>query len=200
MKHNRTKWLALGLALVMIVATGCETVGKGAGLGAAIGAGAGAIIGHQSGHAGEGAAIGALLGAAAGAIASDIRARKAKTAQETAEAYNYQPTQGLKLVFENTMANPVSVKPGDITEVSIQYALMGTGGSIPVKETRVLKQNGQVIAQLESQEITREDGTWISTARITVTSNLKPGECQVVQTVSTGQHTISGTATFIVTQ
>ena len=68
MKRKLFAVSTLGLALVIIVAAGCQTVPRGAGLGGALGAGTGAIIGHQSGRAIEGAVIGGVVGAAAGAI------------------------------------------------------------------------------------------------------------------------------------
>jgi uncharacterized protein YcfJ len=63
----------LPLAVVGLLAVGCQTTPtqQGALTGGALGAGAGAIIGHQSGNQGEGALIGAAAGALMGALIGD---------------------------------------------------------------------------------------------------------------------------------
>ncbi|MEA3364956.1 MAG: hypothetical protein U9Q79_04880 [Candidatus Hydrogenedentes bacterium] len=190
---------ALALAVVVILAMGCQTVPRGAGLGGALGAGTGAIIGAQSGHAGEGAAIGAVVGAATGAIASDIRARRTKTAQETAQTYDYQPSQGEVLKLESVSVLPSQVKRGDMVEASIQYALLGTGQEgVAVRESRTLMQGGQVVAEIGTKSFTRQDGTWVSVAQFKALDNLELGEVSVQQVIETNQSRISGTAKFTV--
>ena len=192
---------ALALTVVMIVATGCQTVPRGAALGGALGAGTGAIIGNQSGHAGEGALIGGLVGAAAGAVASDIRARRTKTAQETAQTYDYQPAQGEVLKLESVSVLPTQVKRGQMVEASIQYALLGTGaGGVAVRESRTLMQGGQVVAEIGTKNFTRDDGTWVSVAQFKVLDSLELGDVSVVQVIETGQSRISGTAKFTVVE
>jgi hypothetical protein len=199
MKHKTTAVGALGLAVVMILAAGCETVPRGAALGGALGAGTGAVIGHQSGHAGEGALIGGLVGAAAGAVASDIRARRTKSAQQTAQTYDYQPSQGEVLKLESVSVLPSQVKRGNMVEASIQYALLGTGsGGAAVRESRTLMQGGQVVAEIGTKNFTRDDGTWVSTAQFKVLDSLELGEVSMVQVIETGQSRISGTAKFTI--
>lgn len=188
-----------GLAFVMVLAMGCQTVPRGAGLGGVLGAGTGAIIGAQSGHAGEGAAIGAVVGAATGAIASDIRARRTKSAQETAQTYEYEPAQGEVLKLESVSVLPSQVKRGDMIEASIQYALLGTGESgVGVRESRTLMQGGQVVAEIGTKSFTRQDGTWVSVAQFKALDHLELGEVSVLQVIETNQSRISGTAKFTV--
>lgn len=199
MKMKTFAVAALALAVVVILAMGCQTVPRGAGLGGALGAGTGAIIGAQSGHAGEGAAIGAVVGAATGAIASDIRARRTKTAQETAQTYDYQPSQGEVLKLESVSVLPSQVKRGDMVEASIQYALLGTGQEgVAVRESRTLMQGGQVVAEIGTKSFTRQDGTWVSVAQFKALDNLELGEVSVQQVIETNQSRISGTAKFTV--
>lgn len=63
------RWLSL--ILILILASGCTTVQRGAATGAVVGGGLGAIVGHQSGKTAEGAAIGAGAGAVAGAVIAE---------------------------------------------------------------------------------------------------------------------------------
>lgn len=66
----------VGLAIITLALSGCESMGtaaqsktnQGAILGGLLGAGTGAIIGNQTGHAGAGTAIGAGLGALGGGL------------------------------------------------------------------------------------------------------------------------------------
>ena len=192
---------AVGLsvaAALSISLVGCETYGQGAGLGAAIGAGAGAIIGHQSGNALEGAAIGAALGGLAGVVAHDIKARKQREAQETATAYNYQPTQGELLRYEGAEVLPSSVRRGEMIQGRVTYALLGTGAGVQVRESRVLMQGDRQIAELSNQNFTRTDGTWASTQDFRLPSNLSPGVYVLDTRVQTNQSSISGRANFVV--
>ena len=182
--------LVFGIVVLVsagLVAMGCETMGESAGLGGALGAGAGAIIGHQSGHTVEGALIGAAVGALAGIVIHDIKAHQVRNAQQTAAQYNYAPSQGVRIVGENGAANPASIRPGGTVTTSVQYAVLGAPpGGIKITETRTLKQNGQVIKQVSSQDFMRSDGTWESTQEINFPANAPAGTYEVAQTVSAG--------------
>ncbi len=188
--------IAMGLTF-----TGCETTGESAGLGAVLGATAGAIIGNQSGNQGEGAVIGAILGGTAGAIVKDVEktnAKKSRTAEETVMEYNYTPTQGESLRFENAMLEPSVVKRGQQTNVSMQYALLGSGAGKQVTETRIIKKDGEVVAQISSETFTRNDGTWISSQEFRIPENWEAGEYTLEQVAATHESTISGSAKFFV--
>lgn len=189
--------LCLCGALSLSIA-GCETYGQGAGLGAAIGAGAGAIIGHQSGHALEGAAIGAALGGLAGVVAHDIKVNRQRDAAETAQSYNYQPAQGEVLRFEGAEVLPASVRPGEMIQGRITYALLGTGAGVQVREARLLMRGSETIAELSNQTFTRTDSTWASTQDFRLPSNLAPGVYTLETRVQTAQSSISGRAQFLV--
>lgn len=80
----KIKILFLLFLTMVLVITGCESMGPktktGAVVGGVIGATAGGIIGHQSGHGLEGAGIGAAVGALSGVLfgsAIDQNDRKA---------------------------------------------------------------------------------------------------------------------------
>jgi len=187
--------LCAGLALS---AAGCQTYGEAAGLGAGVGAVTGAIIGNQSGHALGGAAIGAVAGGLIGLIAHDIKARKQKSQQETAQAYNYQPQQGEVLNFERSEVMPNAVRPGEMFTASTTYALLGTGPGVQVTEARQLLRGDQVIADVSSKSFTRNDGTWVSDQEIRMPTDAQPGQYMLVTRVNTVKSSISGRAQFAV--
>jgi hypothetical protein len=175
------------LAVAMGVA-GCETPAQTAGSGAALGGLLGGVIGHQSGRAWEGAAIGAVLGGVAGLVAHDVRARKVREAQPTAEYYNYQPAQGLRIYGEPATVAPTQITKGNTVKATMEYAVLGAPPSgITVVEKRVLKKDGAVLAELESDTVTRTDGTWVSTMDIAVGADVAPGTYELAQTLETPQ-------------
>lgn len=196
---NMKQWMMLAMVVVVAAAmVGCETYGQSAGLGAALGAGTGAVIGHQSGRAAEGAAIGAIVGGLAGLVVHDIRVRQAQTAQQTAEEYQYVPAQGERLMLERVDVMPQIVRPGQQVEVSVQYAILGTGGGVQVREQRALLRNGQVLREVSSEVHTRTDGTWVSAQEIRLPGDLPPATYTFQVRVTTNQSTVSGMGNFTV--
>ena len=190
--------IVLAITGLAIATAGCATHGEGGGLGAILGATAGAIIGHQSGHAGEGAIIGGVIGGLSGIIAHDVKQERALGGAETSREYDYEPVQGEMLALEHVNVLPVTAHSGDTIELSIQYALLGAGSGIRVAETRIMKFEGETVAQLSSQIHYRNDGTWLSTQDFKLSDNMTPGEYTVVQTVRTVESVVSGSAKFIV--
>jgi outer membrane lipoprotein SlyB len=195
-------WL-LAVALVA-GASGCETTGESAGLGALIGAGAGAVIGGAAGG-GDGALIGAAVGAAAGAatgaIVHDVRRSRAERVvapEQTAATYNYQPSAGQSMVFEDASVRPAIARRGEFVEVRMQYALLGAPNGASITERRVLLSNNEIFSQISAEEHTRNDGTWVSTQEFRVGENWQPGEYVIEQTVSTSRLTVSGRVRLIV--
>jgi len=194
--RKRTKLLVAGVGLlsVALVAAGCQTYGEAAGLGGAIGAGTGALIGHHNPVAG--ALIGGAVGALAGVVAHDIKVKRARTAQETAQQYNYQPSQGEVLKMESNEALPSAVRPGNLVEGTMQYALLGVGSQgAQVVETRTLKRGDQIIAE-SSKTVVRGDGTWVSTQQFQLPNNAPLGQYTMEQVAQTPRSRIMGTSVF----
>ena len=185
----------LSMAAVGIV--GCETYGEAAGLGGALGAGTGALIGGRH-HAVGGALIGGALGAVTGLIVHDIKVKQARSREQTAQVYNYQPAQGEMLTLERSEVLPPSVHPGEEISNTIQYALLGTGPGTQVGEQRTLMQGDRTVADISTQNFTRQDGTWVSTLPFRLPGNLQPGQYSIVTTVRTARSAISGRANFTV--
>jgi hypothetical protein len=183
----------------MLGVTGCQTYGESAALGGVLGAGTGAIIGHQSDSAGEGALIGGALGALSGLIAHDVRARKQKSAQDTASQYDYQPAQGAMLKMEDAQVMPATIQPGGRIDAQIRYVVLGAGaGGATVNEKRLINKDGKAVYEISSQDFTRDDGTWESTQNFFLPKDAQPGQYSLMQTVRMGGNQISATSNFTV--
>jgi hypothetical protein len=196
-----TRAIAFGLCLVLagMGGVGCQTYGEAGGLGAALGGAAGAVIGHQSGHALEGAAIGAAVGGATGLIAHKVKVNKQRNREETLAAYQYDPEQGEALRFEGAENQPNVVRPGEMFESGVTYALMGTRGQgVEVSESRTLMRGDRVIAELATNTYTRDDGTYVSDQNFRLPNNQAPGEYSILTKVRTARSSISGRAPLIV--
>jgi hypothetical protein len=189
---------ALVLSVAALGVVGCQTYGESAGLGGALGAGAGAIIGNQSGHALEGALIGGALGAVTGLIVHDVKVKRIRNQTETATANNYQPSQGEMLTLDRVDVLPPSVRPGEEISGTIQYILLGTGSGVQVGEQRTLMQGDRTVADISTQNFTRQDGTWVSTLPFRLPGNIQPGQYSLVTTVRTARTVISARANFTV--
>jgi len=169
----------------MTTLTGCETMGGSAATGAGLGGLAGGIIGHQSGRGIEGALIGALIGAAAGAIVHDVRDRQTRTAQQTYDAYDYRDDQGFRLNIEGTKMDPPQVPAGQNAEGSFNYAVLGAGQQVPVKERFVLMtESDEVLAEVYSEDVTRTDGTYHKAVTIEFPEDVPAGTYRLTSTVS----------------
>lgn len=192
--------LTVGLALAVTVAmVGCETAGQSAGAGAALGGALGAVIGHQSGHGWEGAAIGAAVGGLAGYGIHKARARKVREEQATAQYYQYQPAQGVRVYSEESTVAPNRVTKGQTVQASMEYAVLGAPESgITVVEKRVLKKDGEVLTELDTESVTRTNGTWVSSMDIEVGNEVEPGNYEISQTLETPEGTFAKSSTFTV--
>ncbi len=197
MKNKRVLATLAVLVISGLVVAGCETMAQSGALGGVIGAATGAAIGSASGHAGEGAAIGAGVGILAGLIAHDIKTRQMKTAQQTAQEYNYVPSQGFKMDVKSGTITPVQVKPGQKVVSTIQYAVLGTGPGVKVHEIAALKHNGQV-DKISDRTIDRTDGTYENTLELEVPGGAAPGSYVLAQEISANNQTYGRDTTFSV--
>lgn len=169
----------------MTTLTGCETMEGSAGAGAALGGLAGGIIGHQSGRGIEGALIGALVGAAAGAIVHDVRDRQIRNRQQTHEVYDYREDQGFRLNIEGTKVDPPHVPAGSDTTGSFDYAVLGAGQQVVVKERFVLMtENDEVLAEVYTEDVTRSDGTYHKGVNIEFPEDTPAGTYRLTNTVT----------------
>jgi hypothetical protein len=187
MKKSLSILLAVSVSVFGIGAmSGCETMGGTAATGAGLGGLAGGVIGHQSGRAIEGAVIGALVGAAAGAIVHDVRERRMRSAQETYQTYDYQQGQGLQLNIEETFIEPTEIPHGRTFESRMDYAVLGAGNGVPVREQFVLLRGDQVLGTVYENNPVRTDGTYRKTVRVELPQGAPADTYRLTNSVSAG--------------
>src|SRR4030042_4240029 len=96
----------------------------GAGSGAATGAIAGALLGSKEAKT-EMAVVGGLLGALAGGAIGHYAYDQKRTKEETAQKYNYKPSEGTLIRIEDVSISPSVAKPGDKVDMKMTYAVLG---------------------------------------------------------------------------
>jgi len=200
--RNRTLIMATALVLVAALPlAGCQTAGGSAGTGAALGAGIGAIIGNQSGKTAEGAAIGAAIGALGGYTLYRIKARKTRSAQETAQRYEYRPNQAPVVSIDEGSVSPGQARAGDVIRTEVEYALLGTGASgVTVTERRLLERDGEILMEISSETFQRDDGTWTSELAFEIPNDLSPGQYALVHFIETPTARVTHRTEFAVIQ
>jgi len=177
--------VALLLCAVLLVGTGCETMGGSAGAGALIGAGIGGVLSGR-----EGAMIGGALGGLVGAIAYDVKRRRLASREEVREEIGYEESMGLYLEGNGIDISNPAVSHGQETEINGKYRLAGVdtvsqGGPVQVREKLTLERDGEVVAVLVDEDVTQDDdGEFSTDVTLEVSDEIEPGVYRLSQVVS----------------
>jgi len=155
----------------------------GAGAGAATGAVAGALLGSK-GSKTEMALLGGLLGALAGGAIGHYAYDQKRTKEETAQKYNYKPSEGTVLRIEDVSVVPSVANPGDKVEMKMTYAVLGVaaGKELEISEIREIRYQGELYGKPEIQ-VSRNDGTYSSSIPLTLPNDAKKGKYTITMTV-----------------
>jgi hypothetical protein len=155
---------------------------KGAAVGATLGATAGVLLGGSTGGRIAGGLIGALVGGAIGHYAYD----KKRSADETAQTYNYKSSQGSVVSIENASSSPTQVRSGDTVEIAITYAVLNPSPSVETRitEVREITHEGKLVGRPE-HTVSRTAGTYTSTIPLTLPNNSDPGTYEVKTIIET---------------
>ncbi len=200
------RYISVFIIIIFSISTfGCATIpeehkgaGTVAGIGAATGAIAGALLG-KSGSKTEMFLLGGLLGALAGAAIGHYAVDQKRTAQQTAQTYNYQTSQGIMARIENATATPSVLAPGQKVDMNLSYAVLGAGAGkeIEVIETREIRYNGELVGKPEAKSL-RQDGTYTSTVPLMLAANSAKGKYIVLMTIKAGNVSDSRETSFTV--
>jgi len=116
--------LIIGLLVAAVtIFSFCGTIPeehKGAAVGAGLGSAAGVLFGGDT----EGRIIGGLVGAMVGGAIGHYAYDKPRSARETAETYDYVPSQGTIVTIEDVELTPDRVRPGEVVEMKATYAVL----------------------------------------------------------------------------
>jgi len=160
---------------------------KGAATGAGIGAVTGAVAGTLLGAKGaktEMAILGGLAGALAGGAIGHYAYDQKRTKDETAKKYNYNSSQGNVIRIEDFSVVPATAGPGDTIELKMTYALLGVGAGkeVNISEIREIRYEGEIFGKPQVN-VSRADGTYVSTIPVTLPNDAKKGKYNVITTV-----------------
>jgi hypothetical protein len=105
---------------------------------------------------------------------------------QTEGAYNYAPTEGMRIVIEKVFVHPQVIVPGDYLDLNIRYALLSpySYNWTPITEIRELFYNNEMVGRPEAH-VSLLDGTYTTTVRIRLPRDVPVGQYQLVATVQT---------------
>ena len=183
----------ISVAVILMFLTGifgCASIPEehkgaatGAGIGAATGAIAGALLGSKGAKT-EMAVVGGLLGALAGGAIGHYAYDQKRTKEETAQKYNYKPSEGTLIRIEDVSVSPSVAKPGDKVEMKMTYAVLGVGSGkeLEISETREIRYQGEMYGKPQIG-VSRSDGTYSSSIPLTMPKDAQKGKYSVIMTV-----------------
>ncbi|WP_297213064.1 MULTISPECIES: glycine zipper domain-containing protein [Thermodesulfovibrio] len=173
------------LLIVLLFAqfSGCASMSgteKGALIGAGVGAGVGALVGDT-----KGAIIGALAGAVIGAVVGNYYDNQVATREEALSKHKVSKLNTLNIDIDSSSVNPQSVKANSTVDAQVQYTILAPSdvSQITVIETRTLVKGSERI-ELAKREVTRAQGTHLSTMRFTMPKDIEKGDYTLITTIS----------------
>ncbi|MEJ5227682.1 glycine zipper domain-containing protein [Thermodesulfovibrio sp.] len=173
------------LLIVLLFAqfSGCASMSgteKGALIGAGVGAGVGALVGDT-----KGAIIGALAGAVIGAVVGNYYDNQVATREEALSKHKVSKLNTLNIDIDSSSVNPQSVKANSTVDAQVQYTILAPSdvSQITVIETRTLVKGSERIG-LAKREVTRAQGTHLSTMRFTMPKDIEKGDYTLITTIS----------------
>lgn len=202
---NRRILAMLTVAMFVLGIIGCSAIpkehegaAKGAGIGTAAGALGGALL-AGGGSRTKGAIIGGLAGALIGGVIGNYTVDKKKTAAETSDKYNYQPSAGTVVRIESATATPTVIRPGEKVELNATYALMSPtpNSEISITESREVRIDGELVGNPEVN-VSHTAGTYTSAIPLFLPADAKKGTYKVVTTIKSPAGKDSRETSFVV--
>lgn len=186
-KIARNKWMSILLIIGFVSAlAGCQyaQTHQSESVGAGVGAAGGTALGLLFGGGARAAIAGGLLGAIAGGVVGHYMHKQDKTEQQTAQNYNYQPSQGTMVRIESDSAVPDAVNPGGTVNLDATYALLTpeSNQEVQVKEERKITHKGRIVGN-PTVTVRRVGGTYTTSLPLQLPSNAESGVYEVTTTV-----------------
>ncbi len=202
MKKNFLAILLVGLLSVSCVSTKNGT-NQNAVLGSGIGAVGGAILGQALGRNTGATIIGGALGAVLGyavAMQVDSQTNQVQGAGETrAMVDSAKRNEPVLEVRQKTLAPTDHVKPGESLTVKVTYIVFDERLTAqPVKETKSIWHNGEMVKVLGESEVVRENGTYESLVSFKLPGEIEKGTYEVRHNINTNTLAINSTVQFTV--
>jgi uncharacterized protein YcfJ len=177
------------LAFLLVQLAGCASMNNTQ-QGAIGGAGAGALIGALvTKNSLLGALVGAGVGALIGAVAGNYLDKQTATRDQAMQKYTPEgEVRESSLTIEDANVAPTPVKQGDKVKSTVQYTILEPDASqlATIIETRSLVSGDSEVKKLSERNVTRDQGTCMSTFNFKVPKDIEPGDYTLVTTVSNG--------------
>jgi len=197
---NKYKLKIIAAVYSGVLLTGCATWEQSAGLAALGCAATGGLVGGLTGSAGIGAATFAGCGALAAIGIYNYHSSQTRTVQQDQQLYGYAPVSSTEVKIRNATASPERVRPGDALKIAMDYSVMAPKGilDVDVKESLILKHDGEVLKTLDERTVKRPLGGGSSEVDFTIPAKLAPGTYVIEQKVTAGTSYDARNAVFVV--
>jgi hypothetical protein len=165
----------------MALLNGCETIERAVKDNPKTAVGAGGATVEGPAEAPQGAVIGGFTGVLTGGVIGNVLDRQERTRAATAETIAYSGEKGDIVRIEAVSLNPQSIRPGETVDLNVQYAILTSGGTEPVRvrEIRHIYYQGDLVGNPVVQ-VERPNGTYWSTLPIKLPPSATPGRYEVV--------------------
>ncbi len=179
----KLKKVSTGLVLLLLFSAACSSImeeHRGAAVGAGAGAATGAIVGGVAGRNVTGVVLGSLIGGLVGGALGHYAYDMPRQREDTARVYQYNPSQGPVLTIENAAASPQAVRPGDLVDLKMTYAVLNPARNAETRitEIREITLNGELVGKPEIT-VTRPDGTFNSSVPLRLPATASKGVYRV---------------------
>lgn len=197
---NKHKLNVVAAVFSGVLLTGCATMEQSAGLAALGCAATGGLVGALTGSAGIGAATFAGCGAISAIAIYNYHSSQTRTVAQDQKLYGYAPVSSTEVKIRNATASPEIVRAGDTLKIAMDYSVMAPKNTqdVDVKESLVLKRDGEVLKTLDERIVKRPLGGGNSEVDFTIPSKLAPGTYVIEQKVTAGTSYDARNTVFVV--
>ena len=118
----------------------------------------------------------------------NYHSNQTRTVQQDQQLYGYAPVSSTEVKIRNATASPEKVRAGGTLKIVMDYSVMAPKGTqdVDVKESLVLKRDGEVLKTLDERIVKRPLGGGSSEVDFTIPPKLAPGTYVIEQKVTAG--------------
>ncbi len=162
-------------------------------------AGCSSIMEERRGGGGGPVVTGALIGALLGGVVGQFAYDQQRTREQTAQTYKYQPSQGPVLTIENVYVSPPTVRPGDVVDLKMTYAVLHPSPNVMtrIREIREISFRGELAGRPEVN-VEQSDGTYTTTVPLRLPATAVRGTYRVKSMVESPNGRDTRETTFTV--
>ncbi len=132
------------------------------------------------------AVSGHMVGPWQQAVVDDVYVSHVLSGRQSAGAYGYHPTDGIKVIIEDAFVDPEHVLAGNYVNLNIRYVLLSPVDHnwAEITEFRSIYLNSELVGKPESH-LALPDGTFTTSVRLRLPKDAPLGEYEVLSQVQT---------------